>query len=161
MDSIGLELFPKDAAIKNEKHTSQLETKTGKEKSETDHVMNWTDGNTDEVSCHDDGKWLKCPVPDLGTLKVSKDQSEDAWISKGERSTSETTNSRDAVNGMSNNKNPSATNWERVRKQLKVQLGQEVFESWFGRLKLVSLDGGVVSLSVPTTFLKSWIHATS
>ncbi|MEM9330906.1 MAG: chromosomal replication initiator protein DnaA [Pseudomonadota bacterium] len=47
--------------------------------------------------------------------------------------------------------------WERVVAQLKTQLGADVFNSWFGRLKLCSLDGGVVMLSVPTAFLKSWI----
>ncbi|MEM7216638.1 MAG: chromosomal replication initiator protein DnaA [Pseudomonadota bacterium] len=48
-------------------------------------------------------------------------------------------------------------NWERVVAQLKVQLGSDVFNSWFGRLKLCGIDGGVVVLSVPTAFLKSWI----
>ncbi|MEM9279218.1 MAG: chromosomal replication initiator protein DnaA [Pseudomonadota bacterium] len=47
--------------------------------------------------------------------------------------------------------------WERVIAQLKTQLGADVFNSWFGRLKLCGMDGGVIVLSVPTAFLKSWI----
>ena len=48
--------------------------------------------------------------------------------------------------------------FERVRTRLKAQVGQEVFTSWFGRLKLHSMSKSVVRLSVPTTFLKSWIN---
>ncbi|MBW3097630.1 chromosomal replication initiator protein DnaA [Pseudohoeflea sp. DP4N28-3] len=46
----------------------------------------------------------------------------------------------------------------RVRAKLKTQVGAEVFASWFGRLKLHSMSKSVVRLSVPTTFLKSWIN---
>ncbi|MGN6549511.1 MAG: chromosomal replication initiator protein DnaA [Pararhizobium sp.] len=48
--------------------------------------------------------------------------------------------------------------FERVRARLKAQVGPEIFASWFGRLKLHSLSKSVVRLSVPTTFLKSWIN---
>ena len=48
--------------------------------------------------------------------------------------------------------------FERVRSRLKAQLGQEIFASWFGRLKVDSTSKSVVRLSVPTTFLKSWIQ---
>ena len=48
--------------------------------------------------------------------------------------------------------------FERVRSRLKAQVGPEIFTSWFGRLKLHSVSKSVVRLSVPTTFLKSWIH---
>ena len=48
--------------------------------------------------------------------------------------------------------------FERVRNRLKAQVGPEVFTSWFGRLKLQSISKSVVRLSVPTTFLKSWIN---
>lgn len=47
--------------------------------------------------------------------------------------------------------------WLRVRQQLQSRLGAEVFNSWFGRLKLESADGGVALHTVPTAFLKSWI----
>ena len=49
-------------------------------------------------------------------------------------------------------------NFERVQKRLKAKVGQEVYTSWFGRLKLHSASRNVYRLSVPTTFLKSWIN---
>ena len=48
--------------------------------------------------------------------------------------------------------------FERVSARLKAQVGPDVFASWFGRLKLHSISKSVVRLSVPTTFLKSWIN---
>ncbi|WP_245408238.1 chromosomal replication initiator protein DnaA [Zhengella mangrovi] len=48
--------------------------------------------------------------------------------------------------------------FERVRAQLKAQLGGEVYQSWFGRMKLVEASRSVVRLSVPTAFLRSWIN---
>ncbi|MFD1744726.1 chromosomal replication initiator protein DnaA [Rhizobium helianthi] len=48
--------------------------------------------------------------------------------------------------------------FERFSARLKAQVGPEVYASWFGRLKLHSISKSVVRLSVPTTFLKSWIN---
>nr|CAD6426940.1 chromosomal replication initiator protein DnaA [Rhizobium sp. Q54] len=48
--------------------------------------------------------------------------------------------------------------FERVSQRLKAQVGQDVYTSWFGRLKLHSISKSVVRLTVPTTFLKSWIN---
>ncbi len=48
--------------------------------------------------------------------------------------------------------------FERVSARLKAQVGPDVFASWFGRLKIHSVSKSVVRLSVPTTFLKSWIN---
>jgi len=48
--------------------------------------------------------------------------------------------------------------FERTRTQLKARLGGEVYSSWFGRMKLAEASKGVVRLSVPTAFLKSWIN---
>ena len=47
--------------------------------------------------------------------------------------------------------------FERVRTQLKARLGSEVYSSWFGRMKLAEASKGVVRMSVPTAFLRSWI----
>ena len=47
--------------------------------------------------------------------------------------------------------------WDRIRQKLQIKLGKDVFDSWFGRLKIYSVEGGVASHSVPTAFLKSWI----
>ncbi|PSC03928.1 chromosomal replication initiator protein DnaA [Alsobacter soli] len=49
--------------------------------------------------------------------------------------------------------------WDRVRRRLRAELGEDVFSSWFGRLDLVEIVDGVAQLSVPTRFLKSWIQA--
>ena len=48
--------------------------------------------------------------------------------------------------------------FERIRLQLRARLGAEVYSSWFGRMKLAEATGGVVRISVPTAFLRSWIN---
>lgn len=48
--------------------------------------------------------------------------------------------------------------FKRVRGQLKARLGNEVYSSWFGRMKLADASKGHVRLSVPTAFLRSWIN---
>ncbi len=39
--------------------------------------------------------------------------------------------------------------WRRVKDQLRTELGDDVFTSWFGRMELDAVDKGVVRLSVP------------
>lgn len=63
----------------------------------------------------------------------------------------------DGTNGEKGDMMQSAL-FERVSARLKAQVGPDVFASWFGRLKLQSVSKSVVRLSVPTTFLKSWIN---
>jgi chromosomal replication initiator protein len=48
--------------------------------------------------------------------------------------------------------------FERVSIRLKAKVGLDVYSSWFGRLKVHSVSKSLVRLSVPTTFLKSWIN---
>ena len=48
--------------------------------------------------------------------------------------------------------------FERFSARLKAKVGTDVYASWFGRLKLHSVSKSVVRLTVPTTFLKSWIN---
>ncbi len=48
--------------------------------------------------------------------------------------------------------------FEKVKAQLKARLGQDVYSSWFGRMKLDEAHKGVVRISVPTAFLRSWIN---
>jgi chromosomal replication initiator protein len=48
--------------------------------------------------------------------------------------------------------------FERFSARLKAKVGADVYASWFGRLKLHSVSKSVVRLTVPTTFLKSWIN---
>ena len=49
--------------------------------------------------------------------------------------------------------------FERVKKRLRTKLGADVYNSWFGRLKLESATRSVVRMSVPTAFLRSWINS--
>ena len=49
--------------------------------------------------------------------------------------------------------------FERVKAQLKARLGSEVYSSWFGRMKLAEASKGLVRISVPTAFLRSWINS--
>ena len=49
--------------------------------------------------------------------------------------------------------------WDRVRRRLRAELGDDVFSSWFGRLELLGLAGEMAHLTVPTRFLKSWIQS--
>jgi chromosomal replication initiator protein len=49
--------------------------------------------------------------------------------------------------------------WQRVKAQLRNQLGEDVFTSWFGRMELDQVEQGTVRLSVPTRFLRTWIQA--
>lgn len=48
--------------------------------------------------------------------------------------------------------------FERLRAQLQARLGADVYSSWFGRMKLAEASRGLVRLSVPTAFLRSWIN---
>jgi chromosomal replication initiator protein len=49
--------------------------------------------------------------------------------------------------------------WHQVKKSLCAELGDDVFNSWFGRMELETVDRGVVRLSVPTRFLRNWIQS--
>jgi len=48
--------------------------------------------------------------------------------------------------------------FERVSAKLKTRVGAEAYASWFGRLKLAEYSKSQICLSVPTAFLRSWIH---
>jgi chromosomal replication initiator protein len=52
-----------------------------------------------------------------------------------------------------------AQGWERVRRRLRAELGEAIYESWFTRLDLESVDNDGAHLSVPTKFLKSWMQS--
>jgi chromosomal replication initiator protein len=49
--------------------------------------------------------------------------------------------------------------WLRVKGRLRVEVGEDIFSSWFARMELEGIDAETVRLSVPTRFLKSWIQA--
>ena len=52
---------------------------------------------------------------------------------------------------------PERDQWSRVKERLRIELGEDVFTSWFTRLEFEEVDGKAIYLSVPTRFLKSWI----
>lgn len=54
---------------------------------------------------------------------------------------------------------PLAHAWRRCGDRLRAELGDDVFNSWFGRVELEDAAGGHARLSVPTRFLKSWIDS--
>jgi len=49
--------------------------------------------------------------------------------------------------------------WDRVKKELRNELGDDVFSNWFGRVNHEETTGDAVRLSVPTRFLKNWIQS--
>jgi chromosomal replication initiator protein len=49
--------------------------------------------------------------------------------------------------------------WLRLKTRLRAELGEDVFNSWFPRMELVEVVDGIVHLSVPTKFLKSWVNS--
>ena len=49
--------------------------------------------------------------------------------------------------------------WQKVSKILRAQLGEDLYNSWFTRLEPQSLENGILTLTVPTLFLKSWIKS--
>lgn len=49
--------------------------------------------------------------------------------------------------------------WERVRRRLRAEFGEDVFSSWFKSIEIDRVEGNQVRLSVATRFLKSWIDA--
>ena len=50
-----------------------------------------------------------------------------------------------------------AQSWRRCCERLRAELGEDIFNSWLGRIELEAVSGGQARLSVPTRFLKSWI----
>jgi chromosomal replication initiator protein len=52
---------------------------------------------------------------------------------------------------------PSAEQWLRVKQRLRAELGEDIFNSWFGRASFEESDSSTVYLSQPTRFLKTWI----
>ena len=54
---------------------------------------------------------------------------------------------------------PKSEIWTRICKRLRVELGEDVYVSWFARLELDRIIENTAYMSVPTRFLKSWIEA--
>ncbi len=55
--------------------------------------------------------------------------------------------------------NADQENWSKVKERLRVEVGDDIYSSWFARMDLEAIEEGAVRLSVPTRFLKSWIQS--
>jgi chromosomal replication initiator protein len=112
---------------------------------------------TDHTNSNKKDTWSKISGADLAKMNFKiqdepkKDELESASVKKagGNKDVGE---SKKKGSG----KSPEQQ-WQKIRTKLQIKLGQDVFDSWFGRLKIYSVEGGVASHSVPTAFLKSWI----
>jgi chromosomal replication initiator protein len=49
--------------------------------------------------------------------------------------------------------------WERIGHRLRAELGEDLYSSWFARMEAERFDGGRLTASVPTRFLRNWIEA--
>ena len=49
--------------------------------------------------------------------------------------------------------------WLRVRDRLRIEVGEDIYLSWFARMELDAVEPDTIKLSVPTRFLKSWIQS--
>ena len=49
--------------------------------------------------------------------------------------------------------------WNRVKERLRAELSEDIFNSWFARMELESIEAEGVRLSVPTRFLRSWVQS--
>jgi chromosomal replication initiator protein len=54
---------------------------------------------------------------------------------------------------------PDPECWLRVKTRLRAEVGDDIFLSWFASMDVVSVEDDIARLSVPTRFLKSWIHS--
>lgn len=52
----------------------------------------------------------------------------------------------------------AGASWVRVQRRLRAELGEDVYASWFKCLELSEVNPPVVTLSVPTKFLRNWIQ---
>ena len=113
--------------------------------------------NSDHKNENNKDTWSKISGPDLANINF-KIQDEE----KGDELFGSSDNKTGGISAVGDKKKKGTAKtpeqqWDRIRKKLQIKLGQEVFDSWFGRLKIYCVEGGVASHSVPTAFLKSWI----
>ncbi len=101
--------------------------------------------------------WSKIPVPDLAKMNfLMHDNQKLEDLGASEKTLREGIQSVGDSNKKLTQTSPEKQ-WLKIRQKLQIKLGKDVFDSWFGRLKIYSIEGGVASHSVPTAFLKSWI----
>ncbi len=49
--------------------------------------------------------------------------------------------------------------WDRTKSRLRAELGEDIFKSWFARVKLEGIKDSTAHFSVPTPFLKKWLRS--
>jgi chromosomal replication initiator protein len=49
--------------------------------------------------------------------------------------------------------------WDRVCRRLRAEVGEDVYSSWFTSLAFENVAADSIRLSVPTRFLRNWIHS--
>ncbi len=49
--------------------------------------------------------------------------------------------------------------WQRIAKKLQMELGEDLFSSWFARMEAEQFVGGQLVVSVPTRFLRNWVDS--
>lgn len=55
--------------------------------------------------------------------------------------------------------NNNMIRWDRVRRRLRAEVGEDVYSSWFARMEIEDCGDESVRLSVPTRFLRNWIQS--
>jgi chromosomal replication initiator protein len=70
-----------------------------------------------------------------------------------------TVQSSNRVEHRAMSKDKDQETWQRVRARLRAELGEEIFKSWFAAMEHCALEGDTVRVSVPTSFLKSWVQS--
>ena len=52
---------------------------------------------------------------------------------------------------------PTGDQWSRVRGRLRAEFGDAAFKSWLQPIRLAGIEGGQVSMNVPTRFMRDWV----
>ncbi len=52
---------------------------------------------------------------------------------------------------------PTNDQWSRVRGRLRAEFGDAAFKSWLQPIRLAGVEGGRVSMNVPTRFMRDWV----
>lgn len=48
--------------------------------------------------------------------------------------------------------------WERARERMRVEVGDQKYETWFSALELLRRETNVLYLTMPTKFLRNWMN---
>ena len=47
--------------------------------------------------------------------------------------------------------------WTRVRGRLRAEFGDAAYKSWLQPIRLAGVEGGQVSMNLPTRFMREWV----